>query len=101
MDKLGLTVVEQSEAGIFLSAGGGTMLFIYPRPGGETPSHTLAEFQVENIEGLIADLTERGVVLEDYDFPGLKTVNHIAQLGPYRVAWLKDLDGNILAVNER
>ncbi len=100
-DVLGLEVVEESSAGIFFAAGGGTMLFVYPRPGAAPASQTVAEFQVRDIATLVRRLAERGVPFQDYDLPGLRTDNHIAQLGPYRAAWFTDPDGNILAVNER
>jgi hypothetical protein len=39
------------------------------------------------------------VVFEQYDMPGFKTDERgIAELGPVKVAWFKDPDGNILNV---
>jgi len=40
------------------------------------------------------------VVFEEYDMPGLKTVDSIASLGSLRGAWFKDSEGNILAIGE-
>jgi hypothetical protein len=40
------------------------------------------------------------VTFEEYDLPGLKTVNGIAELGGMRGAWFKDPEGNILSVVE-
>jgi hypothetical protein len=37
----------------------------------------------------------------DYDFPGLKTVDGVAQLGTERSAWFEDSEGNILALGQR
>jgi hypothetical protein len=45
---------------------------------------------------MVADLRGKGVTFEDYDLPGVKTVNGIAELGGIRGAWFKDLEGNIL-----
>jgi hypothetical protein len=40
-------------------------------------------------------------VFEDYDYPGLKTENGIANLNDVeRAAWFKDSEGNILAVSQ-
>ncbi len=53
--------------------------------------------------GIVADvaaLKKRGVVFEEYDMPGLKTVDSIAELGNLRGAWFKDSEGNILAIGE-
>jgi hypothetical protein len=49
-------------------------------------------------EAAVADLRSKGVPFEDYDLPGLKTVNGIAERGGVRGAWFKDPEGNILSV---
>jgi hypothetical protein len=52
-----------------------------------------------DVEHDVAELAARGVVFEDYDFPALKTVNHIATtVGIGKSAWFKDPDGNTLAL---
>ena len=43
---------------------------------------------------------EPGVELEEYDVPGLKTVDGITELGSERAAWFRDPDGNILSVGQ-
>jgi hypothetical protein len=40
----------------------------------------------------------RAISFEEYDLPGLKTVNGIAELGGIKGAWFKDPEGNILSV---
>jgi len=47
----------------------------------------------------MAELEARGVTFEDYDMPGLKTVNHIAEMGADRAAWFLDPDGNVLCLH--
>jgi hypothetical protein len=37
----------------------------------------------------------------DYDMPGLKTENGIADLDGERSAWFADSEGNILALGQR
>ena len=41
------------------------------------------------------------MVFEEYDLPGIKTVNSIATGGGAKTAWFKDSEGNILAVSQR
>ncbi|HRM95263.1 MAG TPA: VOC family protein, partial [Alicycliphilus sp.] len=41
-----------------------------------------------------------GVVFEDYDFPDLKTVNHVCVLGAEKAAWFQDTEGNFLCIHE-
>jgi hypothetical protein len=55
---------------------------------------------VDDVERAVADLRSRGVELEEYDVPGLKTVDGIAELGYERAAWFRDPDGNILSVGQ-
>lgn len=78
-------------------AGEGTLL-AYKSAGAGQSRHTIAGFRVDDVDTAVTALRERGVVFEEYDFPGLKTEDGIATLGPVRAAWFKDPDGNIIAV---
>ena len=53
---------------------------------------------VADVEAAVAELRDKGVRFEEYDLPGLKTVNGIAELGGTRGAWFKDPEGNILSM---
>jgi hypothetical protein len=56
---------------------------------------------VEDVESTVAALSERGVVFEQYDMPGIKTDERgIAVMGPFKGVWLKDPEGNLLGVVE-
>jgi hypothetical protein len=46
----------------------------------------------------MGELRSHGVAFEEYETP--KTVNGVAQLGPARGAWFKDLDGNVFGLRE-
>jgi catechol 2,3-dioxygenase-like lactoylglutathione lyase family enzyme len=78
-------------------SGDGTLL-LYESTGAGQSRHTVAGFRVEALDTVVAALRARGVAFEEYDLPGLKTVDGIATLGDVRAAWLRDPDGNILAV---
>jgi hypothetical protein len=65
----------------------------------DAPSY--AFWRVDDVEAEIAALKARGVVFEEYDMPGLETVNSIATGGGAKTAWFKDTEGNILAVSQR
>ena len=86
--------------GKFIYRVGGTVLALFPRPGGTKAEHTALSFRVEDIEKEIHDLQARGVVFADYDLPGLKTVDHVCVLGSEKAAWFKDPEGNILCLHE-
>ena len=42
----------------------------------------------------------RGVRFEDYDLPGLKTVEGVCVLGGERAAWFRDPEGNTLCIHQ-
>jgi catechol 2,3-dioxygenase-like lactoylglutathione lyase family enzyme len=79
---------------------GGTMFGIYETDAAGKASHTLGTFSgVEDLESVVSKLRRRGVVFEAYDLPGLRTVGGIASLGPDKVAWFRDPDGNLLSID--
>ena len=82
--------------------GAGTRLFTYPTQenAGKSPA-TLAAWQVDDIEAKATALRERGIALEEYDMPGLRTEDGIAALRGGSAIWFKDPDGNILNVFQR
>ena len=61
-----------------------------PIPGGS---------EVEDVEGAVKDLQAKGVKFEEYDVPGLKTVNGIASMGGSKLAWFKDSEGNLIVIS--
>lgn len=99
-EKLGLKeAAAQEPGGVTFDCGGGTKLYIYERPAVKV-EHTLANFMVDDLEAEMADLRGRGVVFEEYDMPGLKTVNGVADMDGFKGAWFKDTEGNILALGQ-
>jgi predicted enzyme related to lactoylglutathione lyase len=70
------------------------------KPAGQRAEHTAMSFEVHDIGAHIRALQARGVVFEDYDLPGLRTVEQISVRGSKRAAWFKDLEGNILCLHE-
>lgn len=86
--------------GKFVYAVGGSTLALFPKPEGTKADHTAISFRVEDIGTSIEELKRAGVVFEDYDFPGLKTVNHVCVLGAEKAAWFKDPEGNYLCIHE-
>jgi catechol 2,3-dioxygenase-like lactoylglutathione lyase family enzyme len=98
VDVLGLEHVATSDAGVLLRAGDGRLLLY--RSSAPPPGHTLAGFEVEALDPVIPALKQRGVRFEDYDVPGLKTIDHVAWIGPERAAWFRDSEENILSISE-
>jgi catechol 2,3-dioxygenase-like lactoylglutathione lyase family enzyme len=99
---LGLPVKDERASGVTYEAGDGSWFLVYPSQFAGTAQSTSMTFEVSELEPAIAELTQRGITFEQYDFPGLKTDERgIAQIEGERGAWFKDPDGNILAVGQR
>ena len=98
-ETLGLTFLWDNPASVRFGCGGGTQLSIFRR-GPSTADHTVAHFEVSDIETVIRALEERGVTFIDYAEGPLQTTGHIAKLGPARVAWFRDPDGNTLGLRQ-
>ncbi|HEX5825634.1 MAG TPA: VOC family protein [Candidatus Limnocylindrales bacterium] len=99
VETLGLTELWSNPASIRFRCGDRSELSIFRRPGLVT-EHTLAHFEVADIEATVRDLEARGVQFVDYTEGPLATTNHIAQLGPARGAWFRDPDGNFLGLRQ-
>jgi catechol 2,3-dioxygenase-like lactoylglutathione lyase family enzyme len=99
--KVGLTPKEEYAGGVIYECGNGSWVFMYPSPGAGTSKASTAFWTVDNVEAEVAELKSKGVVFEEYDSPGIKTVNSIATAGGAKTAWFKDTEGNILAVSQR
>jgi catechol 2,3-dioxygenase-like lactoylglutathione lyase family enzyme len=107
-EKLGLEPVEEREGGLrYVCAAGEFALF--ESAGSASGDHTQMGWEVDDIEAVVEELRSRGVVFEEYDFPGLTTVDGIAEVeGNYpskgskgeRAAWFRDSEGNMLGMGQ-
>jgi catechol 2,3-dioxygenase-like lactoylglutathione lyase family enzyme len=100
-DTLGFNVrrFEGDDQSALVDVGPSGRLLLYRStfPRGET---TYCGFFAEDVEGTVRELKDRGVRFEDYDFPGLKTVDGVATMeNGLKTAWFRDSEGNILAVS--
>ena len=102
-DTLGLKIGEERPTGVRFECGRGTFLIVYPSQSAGSAQSTVAAFQVDDLDGTMAELRSRGLTFENYDSPALKTKDGVAELGPLRVrvCWFKDPDGNILSIVAR
>jgi catechol 2,3-dioxygenase-like lactoylglutathione lyase family enzyme len=106
-EKLGLEPVEERPGGLLYRCGRGSFA-LFLSAGAAAGTHTQMGWEVADIETTVAALRSRGVVFEEYDLPGLKTVNGIAQIaGNYpskgtgeKGAWFKDSEGNLVGIGQ-
>lgn len=98
--KVGLVPREEIAGGVVYECANGSWIFLYPSFGAGTSKASQAFWQVKDVEAEVAELKARGVVFEEYDMPGLKTVNGILSSEGNKAAWFKDTEGNIMALIE-
>lgn len=107
-EKLGLEPAEERPGAVmyYFAEGKFGLFQSTGKPSGE---HTQLGFDVDDIDAVVDELRSRGVVFEEYDFPGLKTENGIAEVeGNYpskggkgeRAAWFYDSEGNLLGIGQ-
>jgi catechol 2,3-dioxygenase-like lactoylglutathione lyase family enzyme len=100
--QLGLEPGEEEEEAVRYPCADGTEIGIYlsAENAGKSPA-TLAGWFVDDLDQTMAELASRGVLFEQYDQPGLKTDERgIFDAGRFRAAWIKDPDGNTMALTE-
>lgn len=99
--KLGLRLLAGSarEGYLEYGAGKGTKLLLFQSQvrGGKS-GNTAATFAVGNLRREMKALRARGVEFEEYDLPGVKTEDGVADMGGHSMAWLADPDGYVLAL---
>lgn len=96
-EKVGATAAESAPGGSFFSIGD-SKFSLYPTPNTNRGGHTQMGVRVADVRAAVAELRGRGVVFEEYDFPGLKTVDGIAEIGGGSAAWFMDTEGNTIGV---
>ena len=96
--KLGLEILRESEEEVTYKCGGDSQLTVTRSTTGTSDEQTQAGWRVKDIAAEIAELRSRGVEIQDYDIPGLKTEDGIADLGFALVAWIVDPHRNALAI---
>ena len=99
-ERLGLSPISANAEAVEFRTGS-VRFGVYRSAHAGTAQHTLAAWEVDDIEEVVDELRSRGVIFEEYDEPGLQTVNGIADMGSQRGAWFQDSEGNILAVAQQ
>jgi catechol 2,3-dioxygenase-like lactoylglutathione lyase family enzyme len=97
---LGLKVLFEDTGEVLLEAGNKSRIYLYEGQK-STASHTLAVFYVKDIYKTIEELSKKGVVFEQYDYPELKTDEKgVVTRDTKKGAWFTDPDGNILGLSQ-
>ncbi|NUS17762.1 MAG: VOC family protein [Streptomyces sp.] len=105
---LGLEPVDERPGGLLYRCGG-TEFALFRSAGAAPGTFTQMGWEVDDLDGVVARLRQRGVTFEEVDVPGLRTKDGIADIdGNYpskgargeRAAWFRDSEGNLLGVGQ-
>ena len=99
-EKTGTTPTKEDPGGLWYQCGDGTWFVVTHSDFAGTAGNTAVSFQVSEIEEVMRRYRSTGVVFEEYDLPDFKTVDGLFEMGPYKAAWFKDADGNIIELSE-
>lgn len=100
--KVGLKLISGSVEDGYLEfeAGEHTTLEVFESDSRKSDD-TGATFEVDDLAAEMKELRARGVRFEEYDLPGIKTVNGVATMGTHTGAWFKDPAGNVIGLHQR
>jgi len=98
-ETLRLTRVGGQDEELIVFRSGDTTLNVYRSQYAGTNQATAVTWAVgEEIDDVVRALKAKGVTFEHYDMPEMTREGDIHVAGNMKVAWFKDLDGNILNV---
>jgi catechol 2,3-dioxygenase-like lactoylglutathione lyase family enzyme len=100
-ERLGLEILEESPAAITFRCGGQSSIAVTSSTVGTADEQTQAGWFVDDLQAELAELRSRGVEIQEYDTPELKTEDGIADIGFAFAAWIVDPHGNALGILER
>jgi catechol 2,3-dioxygenase-like lactoylglutathione lyase family enzyme len=107
-EKLGLEPVDERPGGLLYHCAEGAFV-LFQSVGESQGTFTQMGIEVDDIETTVAELKQRGVVFEEYDLPGMTTVDGMADIeGNYpsknatgeRGGWFRDSEGNLIGIGQ-
>jgi catechol-2,3-dioxygenase len=97
-DRIGLEVMIESDDFLTFKCGGDSRLVVTRSSTGSGEPQTKASWRVGDLAAEVAELRARGVEVEEFDQPGMKTVDGVADVGFALAAWIVDPDGNSIGL---
>jgi catechol 2,3-dioxygenase-like lactoylglutathione lyase family enzyme len=99
-DKLDLEPEVEDLAGLWFRTGGQWFL-VFQTPHAGTARSTAAGWTVADLVATMATLRSRGVAFDEVDLGGgMKTVDGLLEIGPVKVAWFRDSEGNTIELSQ-
>jgi catechol 2,3-dioxygenase-like lactoylglutathione lyase family enzyme len=90
---------DDPDGGRTYPCGAGSSLHIFPSPLAQASGATAAGFSVADVDSTVDEIIANGVTCEQYDDgPFATDARGVARMGDFVGAWVKDPDGNVLAI---
>ena len=97
-DRIGLELLIENDDFLTFRCGGDSRLVVTRSATGTGEPQTKASWRVSDMAAEITELRSRGVEIEEYDEPWLKTTDGIADVGFALSAWFVDPHGNSIGL---
>jgi predicted enzyme related to lactoylglutathione lyase len=94
---LRLTVLDEENRLMTLHLAGDRDTLLYESPSFSPAGYTVLNFEVDDIDAAVDELSSRGVKFEQYDEMTQDEKGVMREGGPL-IAWFKDPAGNVLSV---
>ena len=101
-DKLGLKPTEEQSDGGAAYQLGDTGFVLFASMGKASGDHTQMALEIEDVAAAVRELQDKGVAFEEYDYPEFKSRDGVVDMPDGgKGAWLKDTEGNLIAITSR
>ncbi len=98
---LGLDPTDENPGGLVFTTTTGTSFYLYETEHAGKAGHTIAQWHVADVPGMVRDLEGRGVEFEHFEAPGMSWDGSVASMeGMGHAAWFKDSEGNTMCIDE-
>jgi predicted enzyme related to lactoylglutathione lyase len=94
---LGFTIMSEEFGVATIQLAGGRSALVYAKPDFVPATYTILNFEVDDVDATVGELTSRGIEMERYEGFEQDEKGVMRGNGP-DIAWFKDPAGNILAV---
>jgi predicted enzyme related to lactoylglutathione lyase len=99
-DKLGMDPESTLDGMLMYRVGPAGRFALYETSNAGTAQNTQMCLISDDLAADMARLRDAGLAFEEYDFPGMKTVDGVLDSGESRTAWFRDSEGNFVCLSQ-
>jgi catechol 2,3-dioxygenase-like lactoylglutathione lyase family enzyme len=99
-DKLGMDPQDEVDGVLVYRPDSGARFELYETANAGTAQNTQMGWMTDDLDSEMATMREHGIVFEEFDVPGMKTVDGVATGDALRSAWFRDSEGNFICISE-